>query len=204
VTYSASKEIAVVVSAARRKGQFRRTIMHPVLRSALQPLADQISLLSLDEAQIPPMPGQGRWCAQEIVEHLILTFKLTSDSVGKQLKTGKVPRSRRNFLGFLLRMQTIGLGYMPDGVPAMRAVRPSDYTPEPGRVTGARLLEAAEAMDHLLVAARKKFGIQACGEHPFFGVMRVDEWRRYHAIHARHHLPQLRAAVRYAQTSKTA
>jgi hypothetical protein len=59
-------------------------------------------------------------------------------------------------------------------------------------------------MDRLLVAARRKFGIQACGEHPFFGVMRVDEWRRYHAIHAAHHAGQLRNAIRYAQSLQAA
>jgi hypothetical protein len=59
-------------------------------------------------------------------------------------------------------------------------------------------------MDALLVEARKKFGIQVCGEHPSFGVMRVDEWRRYHAVHARHHLPQLENAIRYARSHKTA
>jgi hypothetical protein len=101
---------------------------------------------------------------------------------------------------FILRMQTIGLGYMPNGVPAMRAVRPVDVTPQTGTEISSRFLASAEAMDELLVAARKKFGIQACGEHPFFGVMRVDEWRRYHAVHARHHAGQLAAAIRYAKS----
>jgi Protein of unknown function (DUF1569) len=176
--------------------------MHPVLKSALEPLAEEIRPLSLEEAQVPPMPGQGRWCAQQVLEHLILTYKLTSDSVSRQLKSGRVPKNRRNLLEFFLRVQTIGVGYMPDGVPAMRAVRPTHFTPQAGPGVAARFLEAAEAMDVLLVAGRKKFGVEACGEHPFFGVMRVDEWRRYHAIHAAHHAAQLRNAIRYARTLK--
>jgi hypothetical protein len=149
------------------------------------------------------MPGQGRWCAQQVIEHLILTFHLTTESVGKQLKSGRVPKNRRNLLKFILRMQTIGLGYMPDGVPAVHAVRPNEFVPQSGSLIAQRFMDAAEAMDVTLVAARRKFGIQACGEHPFFGVMRVDEWRRYHAIHAAHHMPQLQAAIKYAQTAKT-
>jgi hypothetical protein len=176
--------------------------MHPVLKSALEPLAEEIRPLSLDEAQVPPTPGQGRWCAQQVMEHLILTYQLTSDSVSRQLKNGRVPKNRRNLLEFLLRVQTIGLGYMPDGVPAMRAVRPTKFTPQDGPAIAERFLGAVEAMDLLLVEARKKFGIQACGEHPFFGVMRVDEWRRYHAIHAEHHAAQLRSAIRYARSLK--
>jgi len=84
--------------------------MHPVLKSALEPLAGRIATLSLEEAQIAPLPGQGRWCVQQIFEHLILTYQLTSNSVSKQLKTGHVPRNRRNLLEFLLRVQTIALG----------------------------------------------------------------------------------------------
>jgi hypothetical protein len=177
--------------------------MHPVLKSALEPVADQVVSLSLEEAQVAPLPGQGRWCAQQIIEHLILTYKLTSDSVSRQLRTGRVPKNHRSVLELFLRIQTLGLGHMPDGVPSMRAVRPTDYTPEAGPALVERFLNAAEEMDKLLIDGRKKFGIQACGEHPFFGVMRVDEWRRYHAVHARHHLKQIQNAIRFARSSKS-
>ena len=174
--------------------------MHPVLKAALEPLAEQIASLSLEEGQVRPLPGQERWSAQQIMEHLILTYRLTSDAVSRQLRTGRIPRNRRNLLEFLLRVQTIGLGYMPSGIPAMRVLRPTDFTPQNGAAIAARFLDAAEEMDELLVTARKRFGIQACGEHPYYGVMRVDEWRRYHSIHANHHAPQLGNAVRYART----
>jgi len=173
--------------------------MHPVLKSALAPLAEQIAPLSQEEAQIQPTPGQGRWCAQQVLEHLILSYKLTSSELSKQLKSGRVPRNRRNLLEFFLRVLTLGVGYMPSGVPAVKSLRPTDYAPEAGSAVAARFLQEAEEMDALLVQCRKTFGIQACGEHPFFGVMRVDEWRRYHAVHARHHFPQLRETVRFAK-----
>ena len=176
--------------------------MHPILKSALEPLAEQIAAVSREEAQIPPMPGQGRWCAQQVMEHLILTYELTSDSLSHQLKTGRVPKNRRSFLDYWVRMQVVVFGYMPQGVPTIRAFRPTDYTPEDGPTIAARFLNTAEEMDRLLVEARKKFGIQACGEHPFFGVMRVDEWRRYHVVHANHHRNQLAVAIRYAKSQK--
>ena len=178
--------------------------MHPVLKSALEPLAEQIAIVSREEAQIPPLPGPGRWCAQQVMEHLMLTYELTTDSVSRQLKNGRVPKNHRSPLEFFLRMQTIGLGHMPDGVPAIRAFRPRDYAPEDGPSIAVRFLRTAEEMDQQLVAARKKFGIQACGEHPFFGVMRVDEWRRYHAVHAGHHRVQLQGAIRYAKQQTAA
>jgi hypothetical protein len=178
--------------------------MHPVLKSALGPLAAAITVLSVEEAQVAPTPGQGRWCAQQVLEHLILSYELTSRELKKQIVSGRVPRNRRNLLEFLLRMQTIGLAQMPFGIPTMRALRPLEWEPESGAMIAARFLEAAESMDALLVTCRKTFGIQACGEHPFFGVMRVDEWRRYHAVHARHHLKQLKDAIRSARSVKSA
>jgi hypothetical protein len=170
--------------------------------SALEPLAKQVATLSLREAQVAPAPGKDRWCAQQIIEHLMLTYQLTTDSVSRQLHSGRIPKNRRNVLEFLLRVQTIGIGYLPDGVPAIRAFRPVGFTPEAGPAIAARFMASAEAMDVQLVAARRKFGIQVCGEHPFFGVMRVDEWRRYHAVHAAHHAVQLRNAIRNARSLK--
>jgi len=75
------------------------------------------------------------------VEHLILSYELTSGELSKQLKSGRVPRNRRNLLEFLLRVQTIGLGFMPSGVPSMRALRPTDYVPEQGAAVAARFLQ---------------------------------------------------------------
>jgi hypothetical protein len=178
--------------------------MHPVLNSALEPLAQLMESVTQEEAQVPPVPGQGRWSAQQIMEHLILSYQLTSSVVSRQLKSGRVSKHRRSILEFILRVQTIGLGYMPAGIPAIRAVRPGHSTPQPGSVIAKRFLEAAEEMDAKLVSGRKKFGIEVCGEHPMFGVMRVDEWRRYHAIHAKHHVKQLRNAIRYARSPKPA
>jgi hypothetical protein len=185
-----------------KKGKLGKVSMHPVLKSALEPLATQICRLSLEEAQVPPLPGQARWCAQQIIEHLILTYNFTSAALTRQLESGRAPKNHRSILQFVLRVQTIGTGYMPSGIPSMRSVRPTDFVAENGQVISKRFLRAAEDMDVLLVAARKKFGIQACGEHPQFGLMRVDEWRRYHAIHGVHHTLQLKAAIRYARTQQ--
>lgn len=173
--------------------------MHPVLKAALEPLAEQIATVSKEEAQVVPLPGPGRWCAQQIMEHLVLTYQQTTLTVSRQLKSVRPPKHRRGLLESVVRMQTVGFGYMPSGIPAIRMFRPEQYTPEDGVKIAERFLRAAEEMDHCLVQARKKFGIQACGEHPFFGSLRVDEWRRYHAVHAKHHRAQLQTTIRYAK-----
>ena len=174
--------------------------MHPVLKVELHRLADTVRGLSLEEAQVHPLPGIGRWSAQEIVEHLILSYKFTSEEVKKRLDKGQSPRRRRGILEIFLRLQTLGLGNMTTGVPSMLRLKPKAYTPCAGPELAERFLAAGEEMDAVLAEARRKFGIQACGEHPMYGVLRVDEWRRYHAVHARHHMGQLKNTIQYARS----
>jgi hypothetical protein len=174
--------------------------MHPVLKSAIEPLAAQIAATTVAEAQVEPLPGKERWSPQEIVEHLILSFEQTSASVTKQLKAGRPPKNHRSLLEFVLRVHTVGLGRMPRGITSLIATRPSWTEQLSGAELARRFVAAAEEMDRTLVTARKRFGVQACGEHPFYGVLRVDEWRRYHSIHVKHHAKQLRQAIQFAKT----
>jgi hypothetical protein len=174
--------------------------MHPVLKTELSVLSEVIRGVSAAEAQVNPLPGLGRWSAQEVIEHLVLTYEMTMEELNRQFGRGRALRRKRGPLEVLLRLQTIGLGHLPRGVPAMLRVRPQNYRAQGGAVLAERLLRKAEEMDALLVQAREKFGIQPCAEHPFYGGLRVDEWRRYHAIHARHHLQQLREAIAYARS----
>lgn len=176
--------------------------MHPVLKNEIHQLADEARSLTLEEADTHPLPGQGRWSAQQVLEHLILTYKLTIEEVRRTMAQGRPPKRRRGPLEIFLRLQTIGLGYMPQGIPATIRVKPRHYEPQAGPELTQRFLAAAEEMDTVLQEARRKFGIQACGEHPFYGPLRVDEWRRYHSVHARHHVGQLRQAIKFARSPK--
>jgi len=176
--------------------------MHPVLKVSLEPLSRTLEGLTMEEAQIEPQPGKGRWCAQQVVEHLILTYGMTVKAVSRHLKSNRAAKKDRGPIISLLRMHDISLGRMPSGVPAVREARPKEFTPMDGLTLGERLFATAEEMDRVLVQARRKFGVEPCGEHWFYGGLRVDEWRRYHAVHARHHVKQLKAAIQYARLEK--
>ncbi len=173
--------------------------MHPVLRVELERLAEEVRGISLEEAQVHPQPGQGRWCPQQVIEHLVLSYKLTTEELQRQLAKGQPSKRRRGLLEIFLRLQTIGLGVMPHGIPSTPRLKPRTFEPLSGAQLAERLMEKAEEMDVLLAVARRKFGIQPCAEHPFYGPLRVDEWRRYHALHGRHHLKQLQQAIKFAQ-----
>jgi hypothetical protein len=63
----------------------------------------------------------------------------------------------------------------------------------------ARLLAEAEELSKVLAECRLAFGTRPCGNHPIYGALRVEEWRNYHAVHIRHHIPQFRECVAFAR-----
>jgi hypothetical protein len=50
-------------------------------------------------------------------------------------------------------------------------------------------------MDALLDSCRHKFGIERVATHPWLGPLRVDQWRRFHAVHGLHHMTQLQSVI---------
>jgi hypothetical protein len=50
-------------------------------------------------------------------------------------------------------------------------------------------------MDMLLDGCRRKFGMERIADHPWFGALRVDQWRRFHVVHGLHHVAQLRSVM---------
>jgi hypothetical protein len=83
---------------------------------------------------------------------------------------------------------------MPRGVPAQTFARPGQLHWQ--SMGGSELIELlrleVDQMDSLLDRSRERFGIQRVASHYLLGPLRADQWRRFHVIHMRHHLGQLR------------
>ena len=47
-------------------------------------------------------------------------------------------------------------------------------------------------MDDRITQCRQRFGIQRVASHFLLGPLRPDQWRRFHVVHMRHHLDQLK------------
>jgi hypothetical protein len=71
-----------------------------------------------------------------------------------------------------------------------------------GEQLAALLRQELEAMDAALDACRQKFGMERVAPHPLLGFLRVDQWRRFHAVHGAHHAAQIRSVL--AQVMQTA
>jgi hypothetical protein len=171
--------------------------MHVVLDRVVSEIADEISDLDAETAQMYPGARTYKWTAQQVIEHLVLSYRMTSGALRTRLDKGRVVRKRRTFLQWSLQLMILSCGEFPEGVPAL-----AETTPEPGkfaamngRQLSALLREEAEAMNTLLDRCRRKFGMERVSIHPWLGPLRVDQWRRFHSLHGSLHLNQLRSVL---------
>ena len=135
----------------------------------------------------------GRWTPAQIVEHLALALEMSATTFAA--RRSKEPMARR---GTTLREKigkvfTFGLGRFPPGLRA-----PERTTPPP-RVDGhaaeahfRAALSAWEAVERDLLPARRN---DLFVKHPRLGDLTLEEWARFHDVHARHHARQIRARL---------
>jgi hypothetical protein len=172
--------------------------MHAVLERVVDQISSEVQHLDIDATQLHPQGLAFRWNAQQVVEHLVMGYRLTTEALETRLKKGRLSRKHsRTNLQWTLQMMILTFGAMPHGVPALE-----ETTPKPGdfpAMSGPELIDLLrreiEAMDIVLDACRRRFGIERVGIHPLLGPLRVDQWRRFHAVHGHHHLTQLRSVL---------
>ena len=139
--------------------------------------------------QAPP----GKWTSAQIVEHLALALEMSATTFAA--RRGKEPMTRR---GTTLREKvgrvfTFGLGWFPPGRKA-----PAPTTPAPrveARAAEAHFRAACatwERMERELLPTRRH---DLFVKHPRLGDLTLEEWARFHTVHARHHARQIRARL---------
>ncbi len=117
----------------------------------------------------------GNWSLGQICRHLSTSMRFTVEGAPrmkwwtKALKWTIGPMARRRFFR---------TKHMPEGFRM-----PTDaLDPKPGLDDRAEA-EALRATIRLFLASDGPFG-----DHPIFGNLSPEEWRRFHAIHCAHHL----------------
>jgi hypothetical protein len=172
--------------------------MHAVLDRVVDQISGEVRHLEADAAQLHPKDLAYKWNVQQVIEHLVLSYRMTTEALESRLKKGRLSRKhRRTYLQWSLQMMVLSFGSMPHGVPALEETmpKPGDFPAMSGRELADLLRREMEAMDRVLDACRRRFGIERVGIHPFLGPLRVDQWRRYHTVHGQHHVAQLRSVL---------
>jgi hypothetical protein len=172
--------------------------MHAVLERVVSQISCEVLALDAETTQLHPNGLAYKWSAQQVVEHLVLGYRLTSSALENRLSKGRLSRNhKRTYLQWSLQLMILSFGKLPQGVPALDETMPvaGSFAAMDGRQLGDLMRQEIDAMDTMFDRCRRKFGMERVAVHPFLGPLRVDQWRRFHVVHGLHHLDQLRSVV---------
>ena len=141
-----------------------------------------------------PRRRPGKWSIAQILEHLEKTYTSTAHILGRcadlGVAKGGVPTLKNRFQAWIV----VGLGFFPTGVKTPDVAMPAD-APEPGGLD--RAIAALRAFDAAAWRSEDRLGARAkVANHPILGPFTVEQWRRFHLFHTRHHVKQIRALGR--------
>jgi len=134
------------------------------------------------------------WSTQDVVEHLVLTWRSTGALMDRYLER-KAPTQRRpNLKHRTLQLLVIRYGGFPRGVQSPEAVLPgkTDMPAMTGDELSAWMQSELNELDAKIEKCRQLFGKQPFAPHFIFGPLTAEQWRRFHFVHGRHHLAQLK------------
>lgn len=170
--------------------------MHPLLEKIRELLAGPLAGASADQLARHPAGDSSRWNSQQIVEHLMATWRLTTAGIEDRLRKGRPLKTRPTLRQRALQILICEIGYFPDGRSAPAAVRPTVQPPASGDQLIARMSESLNAMDAALVRIESEARGAPVLNQGLLGPLNVRQWRRFHRAHARHHVAQIARAIR--------
>lgn len=135
----------------------------------------------------------GKWTPAQIVEHLALGLSLSADTFKARKHHAPMSRRPRTPAEKIAKLFIFGFRWFPPGRKA-----PERTTPATGvtRVDAEQhFLAALEAWDQVDRALLPERRTNLFVKHPRMGDLTVEEWMRFHMIHARHHAKQIRQRI---------
>jgi len=161
--------------------------MHSHLERLRQELEEAMASSSVGVmAQTSP----GKWNPDEIAEHLFLTYNQTSRGLAKCLEKGSPMARSATLKDRIATLLVVKLGYLPTGRKSPDRAMPRGMSPEDVR---NGLAAELQKMDSELNDCERRFGQRTkIMDHPALGPLTADEWRKFHLVHGRHHLRQIR------------
>ena len=161
------------------------------LKKLQQALHEATAGMSAEERSWHP---PGKWCADEVLEHLYLTYMGTIRGFARALEAGKPPARRATFGQRARILLVVRLGYMPEGRSAPAGVVPRGAA---AGMVSAEIGRKIAEMDEIIGRCERelgggKFRGRAIMEHPILGPLTAGQWRKFHLVHGMHHVKQIR------------
>jgi len=136
---------------------------------------------------------RGKWTPAQIVEHLALGLNLSAATFLSRQNHAPMSRRRRTPAEHVARLFIFGLRWFPPGRKAPERTTPAAEID--GATAEAHFLAGLEVWDQVDRALLPERRTDLFVKHPRMGDLTVEEWMRFHVIHARHHAKQIRARV---------
>jgi hypothetical protein len=155
------------------------------VEATLKLIQDATAGMSPDDLSRHP---EGKWCAAEIVEHLLITYTATTAGLRKVLAKGKPLARKPTLKDRVFQFAVLGVTYFPTGRKAPEATLPKGL--DPAQVVRA-VSQALPDMEAAIADCEKQFGKVRIADHPVLGPLTPKQWRTFHYVHARHHMKQV-------------
>jgi hypothetical protein len=173
--------------------------MNSDLQQLQRDLAHSLQGLDSTQTQFRSLARLDCWSIQQIVEHLLLTYKGTEDALNARLAKGTPTRAKANIVQHVQQYAVMRLGYFPTGRKAPLPVTPRSPTPHPlsGEALTNAVTEQLTSLDKACHDAERVFGSTSrFATHAVLGPLHIDHWRRFQLVHGRHHVKQILAIRR--------
>jgi len=168
--------------------------MHPTMQDLETELTGSLTGLTAAQTLATPPGHPEKWCIQEIVGHLLLSYASTTQLFESRIEKGRATRSKPTLPQRLGQFYILTLKRFPGGHRAPDAVCPPAPCPT---CNGAALVRRVHTELALLDAAMDRaaslFGDAPAISHVSLGPLPVDRWRTFHLVHGRHHIHQILA-----------
>ncbi len=167
--------------------------MHEHLERLETELSVALSGLDARASQRAPRAHPAKWTIQQIVEHLVLTYRSTANLVQKRLEKGTPTQAVPSLAQRVGQFTTMTAGYFPPGRPAPDAVCPGlPASFQTGEELARRVHDEVQSMDEALARAAALFGERRFASHLVLGPLSAQQWSKFHLVHGKHHVRQIR------------
>jgi hypothetical protein len=158
--------------------------------SYLQRLQDAIDSAThgMDTAALTRHP-EGKWSAAQVLEHLYLTYAGSARGFERCLQEGRPLARTATLKDRVSTLVVTSLGYLPEGRKAPERTTPRGM---PAEEVVKAIGEKLAAMDELITQCETRFGRSTrILDHPVLGPLTAHQWRKFHLVHAQHHVKQI-------------
>jgi hypothetical protein len=165
---------------------------------AFEKLADAFTTKLADRSreacQMRPGGNPKLWSMQEVVEHLVMTYRENIDHLDRYVKRGSPTTKGANWKQFAARIVVLNVGFFPRGMPAPEFVIPgrSGLVGHNGNELGMLFKDGLHLLDDELLRCERMLGPGIIASHFRLGPLSAQQWRKFYVVHGLHHLAQLK------------